>query len=87
MRHYLLRCSFCGRDNSEVAKLVAGPRRFLAGRVYICDRCAAETIRIMEAHSEGERPFTTAPSPWRRLLNALRSARRGNAGQSQCHAV
>ena len=37
-----LRCSFCHRDNSQVAKLVAGPR------VYICDRCAYETIRIME---------------------------------------
>jgi ATP-dependent Clp protease ATP-binding subunit ClpX len=38
-----LRCSFCGRSDAEVAKLVAGPR------VYICDRCAYETIRIMEA--------------------------------------
>jgi ATP-dependent protease Clp ATPase subunit len=37
-----LRCSFCGRDESQVAKLVAGPR------VYICDRCAYETVRIME---------------------------------------
>ena len=38
-----LRCSFCRRDESQVAKLVAGPR------VYICDRCAYETIRIMES--------------------------------------
>ena len=37
-----LACSFCGRDNSDVAKLVAGPR------VFICDRCAYETVRIME---------------------------------------
>jgi ATP-dependent protease Clp ATPase subunit len=37
-----LRCSFCGRDESQVAKLVAGPR------VYICDRCAYEAVRIME---------------------------------------
>jgi ATP-dependent protease Clp ATPase subunit len=37
-----LRCSFCHRPDSQVAKLVAGPR------VYICDRCAYETIRIME---------------------------------------
>jgi len=36
------RCSFCRRDESRVAKLVAGPW------VYICDRCAYETIRIME---------------------------------------
>jgi ATP-dependent protease Clp ATPase subunit len=38
-----LRCWFCGRSEGEVDKLVAGPR------VYICDRCAYETIRIMEA--------------------------------------
>ena len=38
-----LRCSFCGRSEGEVDKLVAGPR------VYICDRCAYETIRIMES--------------------------------------
>ena len=37
-----LRCSFCGRDNKDVNKLVAGPR------VFICDRCAYETVRIME---------------------------------------
>ena len=34
-------CSFCRRTEAEVAKLVAGPR------VYICDRCAAEAVRIM----------------------------------------
>jgi ATP-dependent Clp protease ATP-binding subunit ClpX len=36
-----LRCSFCRRTDAEVEKLVAGPR------VYICDRCAAEAVRIM----------------------------------------
>jgi hypothetical protein len=45
-----MRCSFCGRPDSEVAKLVAGPLRIFAGRVYICDRCATQTIQIMEAH-------------------------------------
>jgi len=37
-----LRCSFCGKDESEVSKLVAGPR------VYICDACVAAAKRIME---------------------------------------
>jgi hypothetical protein len=55
-----MHCSFCGRRDSEVAKLVAGPRRILSPRVYICDRCATETIRIMESHSSGE-PRPTAP--------------------------
>jgi len=52
-----MRCSFCGRPDSEVEKLVAGPLR-LCGRVYICDRCAAQTIKIMEAHSAGDQPAT-----------------------------
>jgi hypothetical protein len=43
-----MRCSFCRRPDSEVAKLVAGPRRVLGGPVYICDRCAKQTIEIME---------------------------------------
>jgi hypothetical protein len=30
--------------------LVAGPMRIF-GRVYICDRCAAQTMEIMERHS------------------------------------
>ncbi len=29
----LLRCSFCGKSQNDVRKLIAGPR------VYICDRC------------------------------------------------
>ena len=37
-----LACSFCGKGEANVAKLVAGPR------VYICDQCAAEVIRIMD---------------------------------------
>jgi ATP-dependent Clp protease ATP-binding subunit ClpX len=36
-----LKCSFCGRPDSEVAKLVAGPR------VYICDRCVEIAARMM----------------------------------------
>jgi ATP-dependent Clp protease ATP-binding subunit ClpX len=42
-----LACSFCRRSETEVAKLVAGPR------VYICDRCAAEVMRIM---NEADKP-------------------------------
>jgi ATP-dependent Clp protease ATP-binding subunit ClpX len=44
-----LACSFCGRDDAEVAKLVAGPR------VYICDRCVAIASRLMEG-PPGEEP-------------------------------
>jgi hypothetical protein len=38
----LLRCSFCGKDQTEVSKLVAGPR------VYICDECASIVSRIID---------------------------------------
>ena len=48
MRILKLRCSFCRKDESRVAKLVAGPRLALP-RVYICDKCAREAIRIMES--------------------------------------
>jgi ATP-dependent protease Clp ATPase subunit len=39
-----LRCSFCGKDDSQVAKLVAGPR------VFICDVCTATAARIMSGN-------------------------------------
>lgn len=66
-----MRCSFCGRRDADVEKLVAGPWRLFAGRVYICDRCAVQTIRIME-ETTGEPP--TAPrrkSLARRILKRL----------------
>jgi ATP-dependent protease Clp ATPase subunit len=44
-----MKCSFCGRRDSEVEKLVAGPKK-LVGRVYICDRCATQAVQIMETH-------------------------------------
>jgi ATP-dependent protease Clp ATPase subunit len=48
----LLFCSFCRRRDSQVAKLVAGPRIFFVGpRVYICDACVAVSASIMEKAS------------------------------------
>lgn len=47
--HRRLACSFCGKSDAEVAKLVAGPRVYFIGpRIYICDQCAALTVRIMD---------------------------------------
>jgi ATP-dependent Clp protease ATP-binding subunit ClpX len=44
-----LACSFCGKKDDDVAKLVAGPRVYGAGpRVYICDECVAVANRLME---------------------------------------
>jgi ATP-dependent Clp protease ATP-binding subunit ClpX len=52
-----MRCSFCGRPDTEVAKLVAGPARLFSGPVYICDRCAAQAVQIMEAHTNEDPPL------------------------------
>jgi len=38
-----LRCSFCRKSESEVAKLIGGPR------VHICDACVGVCNRILEA--------------------------------------
>jgi hypothetical protein len=63
-----LACSFCGRDESQVAKLVAGPR------VYICDRCAYETVRIMET-TPVDPPGAPQSGLWRRAIRAWHSMR------------
>lgn len=58
-----LACSFCGRRETEVAKLVAGPRGFLLRRVYICDACVGIASRIMaEANGEGTAPASSPAS-------------------------
>ena len=82
-----LRCSFCGRRDSEVVKLVAGPVRLFAGRVYICDRCAAQTIQIMEAHTGGQLR-NERQSLFRRMLKRLGSERRHNRPRpSECRVI
>ncbi len=49
-----LRCSFCGKSQEEVRKLIAGPD------VYICDECIALCNEIL-AEEEGEsRQFTVS---------------------------
>jgi ATP-dependent Clp protease ATP-binding subunit ClpX len=37
-----LACSFCGKDKSQVRKLIAGPA------VFICDECVRLCNRILE---------------------------------------
>ena len=65
LRH--LRCSFCRKNETEVSKLVAGPR------VYICDECAAIVNRIMEGGSHGDfLPPQVEPTIWRKLSGRVR---------------
>jgi hypothetical protein len=42
-RPFTLECSFCGKQDDQVQKLVAGPG------VFICDECAALAVSIVEA--------------------------------------
>ena len=65
LRH--LRCSFCWKNETEVSKLVAGPR------VYICDVCAAIASRMMEGGSSGDcLPPQVEPTVWRKLVARVR---------------
>lgn len=56
-----LRCSFCGKKETEVLKLVAGPR------VYICDACVAIASQIMSDPRDNQPP-RVQPTVWRKLL-------------------
>jgi ATP-dependent Clp protease ATP-binding subunit ClpX len=42
-----LRCSFCGRSEAEVDKLVRG------GLAFICDECMAACARIVDESGPG----------------------------------
>ena len=55
-------CSFCGKSQDEVAKLIAGPD------VYICDECIAlcneivhDDDRSVSAQADGQRPASLKP--------------------------
>jgi hypothetical protein len=69
-----LRCSFCGKRDADVAKLVAGPR------VYICDSCVAIASRLMEGGTGGDGQTPEAKSSvWRRVSARARQFWRGGA--------
>ena len=67
-----LHCSFCGKNETEVSKLVAGPR------VYICDKCVAIATRIMESDSHDDsQPLKAESSVWRSRWARVRQFLRG----------
>ncbi|MDH5559716.1 MAG: ATP-dependent Clp protease ATP-binding subunit ClpX [Deltaproteobacteria bacterium] len=51
-----LRCSFCGKTQDEVEKIIAGPS------VYICDECIELCNDIIEEERAKERSTDTQPS-------------------------
>ena len=48
VKEALLRCSFCGKTQDEVKKIIAGPT------VYICDECIDLCNEIMEEEYQNE---------------------------------
>jgi len=65
-----LACSFCGRGEADVAKLVAGPK------VYICDRCVALAGQIMAGRSGDELQASEfRPTFLQRVLSRVGRAR------------
>jgi hypothetical protein len=66
MSRRLLHCSFCGKDETQVSKLVAGPK------VYICDACVATAREIMNNSADGDDSTPrVSMSRWRRLLGRI----------------
>ncbi len=51
----ILRCSFCGKSQNEVKKLIAGPT------VYICNECIDICIEIISDDAQNEAAATTRP--------------------------
>ena len=67
-----LRCSFCGKKDSQVEKLVAGPRSYTGTRVYICDACVAITVDIMNNPPQGDHSCGDGTSMWHKLSHRVR---------------
>ena len=79
-----LSCSFCGKKESEIQKLVAGPR------VTICDQCVALAQRIMENTPGGDvEASRTELSFWSRFIALVRKFIHGGgaARRAQIGAV
>ena len=54
-----VKCSFCGKAQEQVKKLIAGPG------VYICDECVELCMEIVEeeSHHENEVELKEIPKP------------------------
>jgi len=55
----LLKCTFCGKTQKQVRKLIAGPA------VYICDECIGLCNEILDEEfaEAAEAEFTDLPKP------------------------
>ena len=65
-----LRCSFCGKTEHEVRKLVAGPH------VFICDACVAICVDVLD-DGPSLAPLARAPGVRDRIHGWFERPRRG----------
>ena len=71
-KNTFLRCSFCGKTQDEVKKLVAGPT------VYICNECVALCNDILKEEDKGE---VKSPAP--RAKISVPKRRRSSSPRSE----
>lgn len=76
-----LRCSFCRKKDSQVEKLVAGPRAYTGARVYICDACVAIATEIMNDPPSNDNAPVVRLSMWRKVSLRVRRSIRGGHTQ------
>jgi ATP-dependent Clp protease ATP-binding subunit ClpX len=73
-----LRCSFCRKNETEVSKLVAGPR------VYICDKCVEIASEIIKSDLDDDtKSHKVETSVLRKLLGRTRRFLRGKDSDIQ----
>jgi thiamine-phosphate pyrophosphorylase len=89
------RCSFCGKSQQDVRRMVAGP-----GEVFICDECIALCGEIVREEERGQQPTAARPAlllgvyvvtderlaGGRPLAEIVRAALRGGANAIQLRA-
>lgn len=66
MTHGGVFCSFCGKSQREVSKLIAGPT------VYTCDECVKLSDEIIAAETPPKPRFRVRQDGWIRRINPRR---------------
>ena len=61
-----LHCSFCGKSEHEVSKLVAGPN------VFICGACISLAHEIVSSSEPDSKPPPAEPRSWRAIFSGVR---------------
>ena len=55
--HRSVRCSFCGKHQEQVARIIAGPG------AYICNECVQLCMSILDEDYEADEPQTSLDMP------------------------